>query len=195
MCCCSFLRLTHTGIKDIPAQHPVPITGILCAVLSYRNTGCPYNLVIKRTERTRPATFRWGKCVPALYKTVFCTIPDRVAIWLRIPPTGIVNAGPTQKLIRVVAARSPQLWHIDPANSHWGGCTCIPKRPQNSSSYPEKTNKLCRKTFLLTRHEHKIGLWMFRITLNEKINGFFCRYNYKLWCHEHLITFHERING
>ena len=43
-----------------------------------------------------------------------------------------------------------------------------------SSSSPDKKDKLCKKTFLLTTHEHKIGLWISLLTFKEKeINGFF----------------------
>ena len=33
------------------------------------------NYMIQSTERTRPATFRWGECVPAPSKIVFCNHP------------------------------------------------------------------------------------------------------------------------
>ena len=64
-----------------------------------------------------------------------------------------------------------------------------------SSSSPDKKDKLCKKMFLFTTHEHEIGLWISLLTFNEKgINGFFAVIIAKLLHHKHLIIFNERIN-
>ena len=42
-----------------------------------------------------------------------------------------------------------------------------------SSSSPDKKINCAEKTFLLTTHEHEIGLWISLLTFNEKINSFF----------------------
>ena len=56
-----------------------------------------------------------------------------------------------------------------------------------SSSSPDKKDKVCKKTFLFTTHEHQIGLWISLLTFNEKrINTFFGFIIAKRLHHKHL---------